>query len=270
MTRCEEFYEKVRREGNFCGMSKRALENVDAYIAFVNENPSIEGISEGPARVLMREKNPAVKAKAIKKLGKALEHGRRPTAAQVGHLVDDTREEKNHGGRPPTAKVEDLPGRKFSDFIEPKKPLVEEKNPEETDLVENDFVEADSDEGYPYEGAEDGCSGNIPVLPEEEDKGSDILLTPDAKEIGWNDPEITEKVAKESLKNAGHQDVLKELKSMLLPTEEAKQAIFDKCMFQACVWDMRGDEISRRARKALENVDQKEVEKRQKRLRGEN
>lgn len=61
MTRCREFYDKVKKEGNFCGMSETSLNEVTSYIELINERPAFAGFSEGALRPLIREQNEELK-----------------------------------------------------------------------------------------------------------------------------------------------------------------------------------------------------------------
>ena len=56
MVRCDEFYEKVEKDGNFCGMRADAYRTIIAYRDLLRRNPTIAGLTEGAARVLIAEK----------------------------------------------------------------------------------------------------------------------------------------------------------------------------------------------------------------------
>jgi len=87
MTRCEEFYQKVEKDGNFCGMSDGEYRRLQQFKEFKEDNLAIARISEGAARVLISEPNEEVKAKAIEKVGKALEAGEKVTGKIVKELL---------------------------------------------------------------------------------------------------------------------------------------------------------------------------------------
>jgi hypothetical protein len=89
MTRCDEFYDKVKRVGNFCDKAPRTFREINAYLNDVL--PVIESeaarseilekedgaiaplLSEGASRPLIREQDPFIKAKAIKHIVKKAE-----------------------------------------------------------------------------------------------------------------------------------------------------------------------------------------------------
>lgn len=271
MTRCKDFYEKIERDGNFCNMDKTAYKRTVDYIAFCEENNLTLGtLSERAARPLITEKDPVVKAKAIEKLGNQLNRGKRPTAAQILRTVHNTQEGKDHGGRPLEVVVEDETEKNFGDYVNPI-----ETDPNETSSVETDSVDGNLDDPYPYTGEDVDNTGDIPDIPNAIEPTSDVIpevdIDPieiekdiDPEEESPNNPELTEKVVKEFLSNAGHKDP--EPKPKKATSEEDKQAIFDKCVFQAFVWGMTGNEIQRRFEKAIRYVDPDEIDQAQKRL----
>lgn len=83
MTRCDEFYEKVEKDGNFCGMRDNAYRDLMAYRDLLKSNDTIVSLSEGAALPLIREPNEEVKAKAIEVIAKQLKSGEKVTAKVV-------------------------------------------------------------------------------------------------------------------------------------------------------------------------------------------
>lgn len=75
MTRCEEFYEKVKRDGNFCGMSEQAYRDLKLYSEEVEKDETgIPVICEGEWIKQRREENKArKKQEAVEKAGKRQE-----------------------------------------------------------------------------------------------------------------------------------------------------------------------------------------------------
>ena len=65
MTRCEEFYDKVEKDGNFCGMSESTVNEVKQVIVFKKEHTEFSVFSENAIKPLIREQDPEVKAKVI-------------------------------------------------------------------------------------------------------------------------------------------------------------------------------------------------------------
>jgi hypothetical protein len=252
MTRCEEFYEKVERDGNFCNMDRIAYQRTVDYIAFCKAiNVPLGTLSERAARHVIKEKDTVVKAKVIEKLGAQLNKKKKPTVAQVVHLVDDTREGKDHGGRP----LKESDNTETIEQVVTKTDVGEDNDPDIETVVE-DFVDPADDDVCGVQDIPDmpalsigeivGTGKEMPpeeVVTEEEDEEEDEEdTTPD-------NPEITEKVVKEYLRNAGHE--VAPQKKNRIPTEGAKQAIFDTCVKQAFEWEMDGDEIARRTKKAI-------------------
>ena len=66
MTRCDEFYAKCERDGNFCGMDRTNYVRVVAYIAFCKENNVPFGtLTDRAARKLITESDEEVKVLGI-------------------------------------------------------------------------------------------------------------------------------------------------------------------------------------------------------------
>lgn len=250
MTRCTEFYEKIERDGNFCNMDRIAYQRTVDYIAFCKEiNVPLGTLSERAARQVIKEKDPVVKAKVVEKLGKELNKSKKPTVAQVAHLVEDTREGKDHGGRP----QKESGSTEIADQVIPETSVGEDIEPDVETVIE-DFVDPATDDVGGVSDIPDmpaQSTGEIVDTSEERQEENVVLEEEEVEEedIKPDNPEITEKVMKEYLRNAGHEDVPQKTKP--LPTEEGKQGIFDTCINQAYEWEMDGDEIARRMKKAI-------------------
>lgn len=80
MTRCVEFYDKVEKDGNFCGMSRASFNEVKQYIDFVNVNAEFSALSENTLKPLMREKDERVKEIALIIVRAELERGEKVTS----------------------------------------------------------------------------------------------------------------------------------------------------------------------------------------------
>lgn len=102
MTRCEEFYEKVEKDGNFCGMRADAYRTILAYRDLLRRNPTIVGLTEGAARVLIAEKDEKLKAKAIEWAADQISRGNVPTGANMRTFLDN-----KHAEIAPRAHVRD-------------------------------------------------------------------------------------------------------------------------------------------------------------------
>lgn len=249
MTRCDDFYCKIERDGNFCNMDRIAYQRTVDYIGFCRENDVPLGtLSERAARPLIKEKDPVVKAKVIQSIRKDLGKSPKRTVTGVITLIQNQRTGKsNQGGDHKGASIaEDKGERKFGDYVN-----YEKTNPEESDPIET----------CPYMDNDVDDTGDIPVAPE----GTDLSLdgvsndvmnpkeieedTDFEEEVTPNKPELTEKVIKERIRNAGHVDEV--LTPERIPSENDKQAIFEKCVTQASKWGMDGSEIARRMRIAI-------------------
>jgi hypothetical protein len=248
MTRCTEFYEKVERDGNFCNMDRIAYQRTVDYIAFCKEiNVPLGTLSERAARHVIKEKDSVVKAKVIEKLGARLNKKKKPTVSQVAHLVEDTREGKDHGGRP----LKELDDTETIEQVVPKTD-VEEDIEQDIETVVEDFVNPEEDDVcgvHDIPDMPDLSIGEIVGTGKETSREEVVQEEEDEEDTKPDNPEITEKVMKEYLRNAGHEDSPQKKKR--LPTEEAKQDIFDTCIKQAFEWGMDGDEIARRMKKAI-------------------
>lgn len=99
MTRCIDFYEKVERDGNFCGMRHESYVEVMRYIAFKSKYTVICELTECAIRPLLREKDPEIQAKAIRQIEKRLKHGDKPTGMQVKNIIESIHEGVSTKGR---------------------------------------------------------------------------------------------------------------------------------------------------------------------------
>ena len=107
MTRCKDFYAKVERDGNFCGMSRSSYSVVKKYIRFQRAHPELEELSAGAITPLMRERDPEVREEAIKRVKESIKHGNIPTVKQVQTKIVNARKGIRKWGRLPKGR-EDL------------------------------------------------------------------------------------------------------------------------------------------------------------------
>ena len=258
---CISNIDKLVVEG--CITHERAAD-LKKWQAFRIAHPEISGLTEGACKPLMREKNLEVQVKALETIAKQLRPDRRSTAGQVTKQLQNIHAGKsNRGGDHKGASiVEDKPEEKLSDYVDPIETVEEKKDPEETDPVE-----VIGDEVYSGIYDEAGDTGDIPDMPDDIEPTPEVMPEAiiDPKEIEEDidpeeniepEPEITSKIVKENLVNAGHEDP--EPKRERIPTEDEKQAIFEKCVAQASKWGIRGDEIARRMRIAITFVSRNE------------
>lgn len=109
MVRCDEFYEKWKRCGNFCEKHEKTADEIDKYLTF------IEGLEEGEQRAfapfsartlrpLINEKDTEIKGKAIITIKKSLNSGKDlvtgkitknlPTEAKIKTLITKIKKEE--------------------------------------------------------------------------------------------------------------------------------------------------------------------------------
>ena len=94
-----ENVEKVKKDGNFCGMSKRSYEEVKAHIAFIEEHGEISPLTEEAVKPLIREQDTEVRDEAIKKISEDVigkqhagrGHKKKITAEDVKIVIDKER-----------------------------------------------------------------------------------------------------------------------------------------------------------------------------------
>ena len=113
MVRCKEFYDKWDRCGNFCEKHPDTAENIDQYLSLMEEaelvldtkdTGTINGISEWSLQPLIRERDPDIRADAIRKSAsvkkqKEKKYGKdsskaRVTQSEVKKVIAETKKEK--------------------------------------------------------------------------------------------------------------------------------------------------------------------------------
>ena len=137
MVRCDEFYEKCERDGNFCGLDATAYRRVLAYRDLLRRNPTIVGLTEGAARELIAEKDEKLKPKAIEWAADQISRGNTPTGANMRTFLDNKRAQiapRTHVRDPvfrsPPPNTPDKYNEKRYDFQE----FVPEQEAEEADV----------------------------------------------------------------------------------------------------------------------------------------
>ena len=65
MTRCDEFYDKVEKDGNFCGMSESTVNEVKQVIEFKKEHTDLSAFNQKTIMPLIREQDPEIQQKVI-------------------------------------------------------------------------------------------------------------------------------------------------------------------------------------------------------------
>jgi hypothetical protein len=252
---CISNINKLVEEG--CITPERARD-LKKWQAFRIEHPEISGLTEGACKPLMREQDLEVQAKAIETTGRQVSHGPRETARNIKTRLANIEAEKglqggNHKG---ASKVEDKSGEKRSDYVDPV-----EQDTRETDSIQtnDNMVYQDIDDEI-----DDSC--DIPNMPDSIERTSDTMPEPivegsmvkvgdvdlkedrDPEENIKPEPEITSKVIKENLVNAGHVDVVTLER---IPTEEDKIRLTEKYVEQMFIWGADSEEIKRRVGKAI-------------------
>lgn len=231
-----------------CISPERAKE-LEKWQKFRDEEPDLSALSEKACRPLMREKDPAVKAIAIKKIEKALNLGKPVTGAQSERLIKNIEEGKDTRGRPV----------KIANDAESREETAGCGNtePDIGTNVEQAFETGDDDLRDPWKD-DVGDIADIPDIPDIPDMpGVNISLPCEEVEVEVDEeekkeeisyPEITAKVTTEFLSNAGHTDVVKPER---IPCEEDKIALAEKFVRQMYEWGVGSEEIKRRIEKAL-------------------
>jgi len=92
--RCDEFYDKWRRCGNFCEKHPDTAREIDAIINFLDVEPDLSGLSAKALRPLIREPNPEVRDRAIESVGKSLESGKNPVTGKFSNKPPTERDVK--------------------------------------------------------------------------------------------------------------------------------------------------------------------------------
>lgn len=205
MTRCKDFYEKVERDGDFCGMNEDTLREVLTFINFIEENPDLSGISEKAAKPLIREKDLEVKAKAIEAIGKNISHGNVPTAKQVRTILENKRvgvKPKGHISndlsgiyRPPIQPTISEVLQEEAVVIEEEVVVEEEVVDEEEEVVDEEEEVVTEEENLVMPGAQEDDFESIPQMPEMVPQGPTPVVEEEDNEKD-NDIEVEEKTKK--------------------------------------------------------------------------
>ncbi len=90
MTRCKEFYDKWRRDPNWCEKCKSAVSQINSYLGFIDELESrgvpreftLVNLPESAIRPLFTEKDPNIKEGAIVSVKNWLETGKNPITGE--------------------------------------------------------------------------------------------------------------------------------------------------------------------------------------------
>lgn len=92
--RCDEFYEKWRRCGNFCEKHPETAREIEKLLDFIDEHPDLSVLSAKAVRPLIREKDPVVRDKAIVSVGKSLESKKNPATGRFSNKPPTERDVK--------------------------------------------------------------------------------------------------------------------------------------------------------------------------------
>jgi hypothetical protein len=252
---CISNIDKLVEEG--CITPERARD-LKKWQAFRIEHPEISGLTEGACKPLMRETNPEVQAKAIETTGRQVSHGPRETAENVKIRLANLNAGKGlqGGDHKGASKAKDNSEENRSEYVDPVEQDTGETDPIQTS---DDMVYSDIDNEIDY-------SCDIPNMPDNAEPTHDTMQEwtggtqdngeeedveeedRDQKENIEPEPEITSKVIKENLVNAGHVDVVTQER---IPTEEDKIRLTEKYVEQMLIWGADSEEIKRRVGKAV-------------------
>lgn len=97
MTRCPEFYAKLLKDGNFCGLSDGAISQIKGYLETVDKIASrgvpkeqvMERFPEGAARPLLSLKDDETRLKALNYVISRLKDGEKITAGDLKSSIKD-------------------------------------------------------------------------------------------------------------------------------------------------------------------------------------
>jgi hypothetical protein len=250
---CISNIDKLVEEG--CITPERARD-LKKWQAFRIEHPEISGLTEGACRPLMRETDPEVQAKAIEVTERQVSSKPRSTARDIKIRLANLNAGKGLQGGEHFGKAKDKPEENRSDHVDPV----------EQDIRETDSIQTNDNMVYPDIDDEIDDSCDIPDMPDSIEQTSDTIPEPLAEthdngeeedvEEEDREPEenikpeleITSKVIKENLVNAGHVD---EVKLERIPTEEDKIRLTEKYVEQMFIWGADSEEIKRRVWKAV-------------------
>jgi hypothetical protein len=71
-----------------------------AFNAFIKENPTFVGISEGALRPLINEQDPDIQSKGVQKIVSGVSKGHPMEAENITHIIAELKEGKVKSGRP--------------------------------------------------------------------------------------------------------------------------------------------------------------------------
>lgn len=104
MVRCDEFYEKWEKCGNFCEKHPQTAQEINKYLDFIREIENREDIEpevksamadlpERAVRPLIREKDPEIKENVIQSVRKSLKSGKDPLSGKFTKKTPHKKEE---------------------------------------------------------------------------------------------------------------------------------------------------------------------------------
>lgn len=90
MTRCEEFYEKWKRDPNWCGKCETEVWRINRYIETLDAHPSLRDISAGALRPILEKKlDIDTREKLLEKVENEVKQGKQMRIADIVNLMTE-------------------------------------------------------------------------------------------------------------------------------------------------------------------------------------
>jgi len=87
MVRCEEFYEKWKRDPNWCLKSPAAVSRINRYIDLTERCPALRALPEGALRPLLGKKSAPIRQKVIHEVNKRIQEGKKVDAHILKNII---------------------------------------------------------------------------------------------------------------------------------------------------------------------------------------
>lgn len=87
MTRCEEFYEKWKRDPNWCDKCPSAVYYINRYVELAEKYPGLKQVSEGSTRPILGKMDESTREKVVQEIQKRIDEGRKVDAGIVANIA---------------------------------------------------------------------------------------------------------------------------------------------------------------------------------------
>ena len=102
---CAEYAARYKK---ICQVSQERIRQKSAYNAFIEENPTIVGVSEFALRPLINEQDPDIQAEALQKVGSGVTKKHAMGAENIKRIIDTVKEGNVKSGRPSKKSNEEI------------------------------------------------------------------------------------------------------------------------------------------------------------------